>query len=372
MRPVSLRFALLLAGLSAWLACAAPARALKIQFDYTYDDGGFFSDPAARAALEHAAGSFEICRDEMTAIEPGGVNWWKAVFHDPRDTTQSVLEPNLVVPADTVTIFVGADELGTQTLGLASRGGMTGGGYAEWGETLKYRGQEGAAEANPTDYGPWGGSITFNASKSWSFGIYEAPSDPQDSDFLSVALHELCHVLGFGPPSPNPKSWDTYVDAGTRRFLGPEAVAEYGGPVPLDDIDTHWAPGTLSTNGGAVQEAAMDPNLVTGTRKLLTELDLAAMRDIGWEMPQPGDADRDGDVDFLDYLTVKAHLGGLGGWTDGDFDFDQDIDAADLSAVEAFFSLPVPPAAAPVPEPASAMLLLAGAAALLRRARRGR
>ena len=41
---------------------------------------------------------------------------------------------------------------------------------------------------------------------------------------------------------------------------------------------------------GVMQEVVMDPNITTGTRKELTELDLAFLRDIGWEtitIPEP-------------------------------------------------------------------------------------
>jgi len=37
---------------------------------------------------------------------------------------------------------------------------------------------------------------------------------------------------------------------------------------------------------GASQEAAMDPTLAPGTRKLFTDLDVAALDDIGWDAAQ--------------------------------------------------------------------------------------
>lgn len=53
----------------------------------------------------------------------------------------------------------------------------------------------------------------------------------------------------------------------------------------------HWAEGTTSFVAGLPQEAAMDPTITTGTRKAFTDLDFAAMKDIGWEVtpvPEPG------------------------------------------------------------------------------------
>lgn len=50
-----------------------------------------------------------------------------------------------------------------------------------------------------------------------------------------------------------------------------------------------------------------------------------------------GDADLDGDVDFLDYLTTKGSFGMDTGatWADGDFDGDADVDFYDYLAVKA-------------------------------------
>jgi len=49
----------------------------------------------------------------------------------------------------------------------------------------------------------------------------------------------------------------------------------------------------------------------------------------------PGDADLDGDVDFQDYLRVKASLGRPVGanWRDGDFNHDSRVDRDDLHAI---------------------------------------
>ena len=59
------------------------------------------------------------------------------------------------------------------------------------------------------------------------------------------------------------------------------------GLVPLNGSLDHWAEGTMSVALGIAQEAAMDPTLVNGTRKYFTDLDYAAMADIGWEVNVP-------------------------------------------------------------------------------------
>lgn len=372
MRPASLIV------LVHWLGCvvwAAPADALTIQFDYGYDGGFFTTAPqadAARAALEYAERNFEMFRDNLAAVEPSGPNEWKAYFTSPADGSE-VEVVNAVLPAETVVIYAGGRELGDQVLGIGEAGGRWAQGTTEaWLNTVFYRGQAGAIPPEPTDFGPWGGSIVFDSSASWNFDVHNGPSAPEENDFLSTALHELCHVLGFATSD----SWRTHVVSGSHEFVGPYSVAAFGGNVPLALGDGHWQAGTESTVGGAVQEAAMAPNLLVGDRKRLTVLDLAGMRDVGWDMPLPGDADHDGDIDSEDYLSLKAHLGGPGSWVDGDFDFDGDVDGDDLAAMQESFaeSGGAPPAGLPssaVPTPSAVTILLPGAAALIRRRRRG-
>ena len=93
-----------------------------------------------------------------------------------------------------------------------------------------------------------------------------------------------------------------------------------------------------------------------------------------WKAYFAGDVGLDGAVDYLDYLTLKGHLGDLeAGRSDGDLDGDCDVDADDLAILEACFgqSTPPPPGSGvpAVPEPTTLLLLAAGAA-LMRRRRR--
>ncbi|MCD6365186.1 MAG: right-handed parallel beta-helix repeat-containing protein [Planctomycetes bacterium] len=80
-----------------------------------------------------------------------------------------------------------------------------------------------------------------------------------------------------------------------------------------------------------------------------------------------GDTDVDGDVDATDLAQIGAHWAPSGGanldWSDGDFDFDGDVDATDLAQVGLNWN----PSGTNVPEPATLLLMLAGAAVLRRR-----
>ncbi len=279
----------LAAGLLLILA-GSPAGALTLQFDYSFDALGFFDDQARRDRLE-AAGNLigGLLLDDLDAITPGGVNSWNAVFFDPATGLQTSVA-DLVVPADTLIVYAGGRDLPGTAIGEGGPGGFSGGGFQSFLDTLNSRGEPGALANPETDFGPWGGSITFDTLTTWNFdaGLPGAG----ENDFLSVALHELTHLLGFGIPIVD--SWQNLVDAASAscatgtEFLGANAIAENAGTLCLETDGGHWEEGTQSVAGPSPQEAALDPTLTVGTRKLLTDLDLAGLQDMGWVVvPEP-------------------------------------------------------------------------------------
>lgn len=82
--------------------------------------------------------------------------------------------------------------------------------------------------------------------------------------------------------------------------------------------------------------------------------------------PLAGDANGDGVVNAADYIILKQHFGAntAAGAPDGDFDNDGDVDFGDLQLLIGGAGAG---GAKETPEPASAMLLLFGAAAIVRR-----
>ena len=201
--------------------------------------------------------------------------------------------------ADSITIFAGGRPLSGSTLGEGGTGGV---GYSiikdgednvlnqDFIDLIIARGEAGALAANPTDIGLWGGSITFDndgdvdgTAYIWNNEINSTPGTGE-IDFLSVAIHELAHVLGFGG-----SSWQTNIDFGNGTFNGTNAVNSYGSNVPLSDTG-HWLEGLTSTaiDGTPDQEVALDPSLNSingvGQRKILTELDYSGLADMGWEV----------------------------------------------------------------------------------------
>jgi len=136
----------------------------------------------------------------------------------------------------------------------------------------------------------------------------------------------------------------------------------------------HIASNVMSTriSDGLPQEVVLDPTVTNGTRKELTLLDLAFLRDIGYEtiMPtfsNPPDYDGDGDIDGFDLATFSNWYGVN---DSGDADGDGDTDGADFLVWQQQYTGPITTlSAASVPEPGTAVLLCLGLAMIHRRHR---
>lgn len=258
-----------------------------IALNYDYDGSGFFNDQARRDVLEEVALVFESrITDDLAAITASGPNSWTAIFNNPSNGVEVNLQ-NLSIPADTVIVYVGARNLASG-LGLGGPAGFESRGTSEFNQLLETRGEAGVntTGTNDTDFGPWGGTIAFDSLVNWNFSL-DPPSAGQN-DFYSVALHEMAHVLGFGTS----ESFQNLIDASTNRFTGTTTVTAFGGPVPMhvDNLGNpdsgHFASGTTGTLPGTntTQESAMDPQVTTGTRKQLTDIDWAGLDDLGWDV----------------------------------------------------------------------------------------
>lgn len=279
--------------LAALAAQNAPA--LTIAYDYSFDTGFFAAGSQARAVFE-AAGNFFATRltDSLTAIDSAGSNNFQLVFQNP-STGATVQLNNVDIAADTIRLYAGARELGGSVLGQAGPGSFSVSGSFDFVVNANVRGQGANFNAvdgpDAFDFSLWGGAVAFDINSPWSFDLNNGPA-PGTHDFLSVALHEIAHVFGVGVA-------DTWVnDVFASTFTGAASVASYGGAVPVSADLSHWANGTQSTVAagpesfigtlaGSMQETSLDPSITIGTRKLMTELDLAVLEDIGWEVSSP-------------------------------------------------------------------------------------
>ena len=321
---------------------------IGVTFDFGYDDplfGGnnFFDTPLKRQLLRDAADSI-VSRfaDDLDAITPGGDNIWGARFFDPT-SGNLITEVNLEVAANEIYVFAGGRDMDD----AIGRGGAGGFDFQEgtvppieeqFVEDVITRGEfdDDTPEDQRTDFGPWGGAITFDSQDTvWHFGETTDGLDGSENDFFSVAIHEMTHLLGF---SAGADSFANLVDDQANTFTGPQAVAEYDGAgnPPLNGPDhSHWQQ-ELEDDG---VETAMDPNLTAGERKLLTPLDFAALDDLGWEL-LPADAtppSLNTQIDGLVFDSANPLTFGLDVEDDADaVSVDIAIDGADADEITVF------------------------------------
>ena len=333
---------------------APQAAAINVVIDYTYDlpaNGGsnFFAGgnpqgagggAQAKAALEAAAGYFStILTDTFDPIavpapyhstapgSTGVVSWtWPATFpHPSNNAANQITVTNPTINADQYRIYVGGRSLAGSTLGLGGFGGYATATRTVSGTNTFTPGDQAnintltdalnlaiTTRGEPSGFSRWGGSIAFDndGSTQWYFNHLGTPSGSVN-DFYSVALHELAHTLGFGLST----QWTSLVS--DSKFYGVNAENQYNGaPVPVASGSNagHWDFDVKSVVYGTSieQEALMDPNITSGTRKRLTALDAGALQDIGWSLALPpgvnGDYNNNGVVDAADYVVWRKLL----------------------------------------------------------------
>lgn len=243
---------------------------VQISFNFAYDTGFFLNNAAARSELQRAANDLTSrITTHLSAITPGGGNSWTAKTFNPTNPSTDIQLNNLSVPADTLVVYVGGFAVSGGEAGLGGFGGYSAQGTQGWFDTLQSRGHAGFA--------PWGGSIAFDPNANWSFD----PNGPVSGkiDFYTVATHEMGHVFGFGT-APEFQQ-DVLPNGGNPTFNGPNAKAAYGGVAPpLDSGEGHYRQNT-SINGTPV---SMQPTVMNGTRIPFSNLDYAALADIGWDV----------------------------------------------------------------------------------------
>ena len=324
--------------LAVFVCCVVTPRFVSaININLVYPGGNLFSashDPAAKAAINAAAADISSAiNTSLSSISTDvytGTNGsttatldWAYQLENPVTGLATVIDP-ATIAANSVVMHVGARNLAGTTPGIGAPNGagfqLAGSGFpGQWigavssaesqSENAYLRGAGprigtlsgstnlGGTVANYSmDYGIAYGSLAFDwdgnnngvkdsdveLNNYWHFD-HTASVAAGKRDLYSVALHEMLHALGIGASD----SWDAKILG--NDWTGTEVINLYGTGANLIS-SSHVAEGIMSTRitDGIPQEVAMDPTIVTGSRKLLTALDLAFLRDIGYTtVPEP-------------------------------------------------------------------------------------
>jgi hypothetical protein len=369
--------------------------AINITVDYRYDSNNFFNTQQKRDALEAAAARYStIITTSLSAatladnsIDP------RIGFTHPGTGASFQVSPAVSQATDALAGSGIANEYrgpwsiaanewilyaGGSPIASAGVGGTgTGLNFTSVftsGSSHLNRGFRATGSVNNLPL--WGGAITFDndGSTIWHYDL-NTPASGSELDLYSIALHEIGHALGL---SSNWLEWTSHSSGG--QFSGTNAVAAYNADngtalsalAEVSSTNHHWQdntydsfiypnanPNYIGTAGAAVkQDLLMEPvanQTATVRRFELTNVDVAALRDIGWTTIQPpsGDFNNDGSFDARDYVLWRK----------------TDNTPAGYAAWRSHFSSPPGSGAglsspAAIPEPASLLLLVLGIAAL--------
>ncbi|MGJ8644383.1 MAG: hypothetical protein ACSHX9_13325 [Luteolibacter sp.] len=308
----------------ACIAMAPSAGAISITIDYADPSDTFFT-AQAQATLSKAAAdvSFAITtslaalsQDVYTGTSGGSSSTvdWSLVYNDPYSSSGTVSQSTFSFAEDEVVVKVGSRSLSGSTLG---QGGPGGGGFGLSGsvasqasfsaavDAMELASNSGMGRGGPTLSslsGTFGGepyelsfgyslsSLVFDNDSStfWNFSYDDLPTFTQ-TDFYSVAVHEILHSVGFGLGDTwdEKKSGTDWTGAAVQALLGTGIdVVDGGGAHVAGDLQGHAIVDGVVTDD--LQDAIMTPSLTTGTRKYITDLDLAFLSDMGWQVvPEP-------------------------------------------------------------------------------------
>ena len=238
-----------------------------------------------------------------------GSQYWTPEARSALESTAASLASYLVVGAPvTITVNVsGINSPSSGTLAYASVN-FTGGGTGFYRTLVQSEIITGTdANGSAAD-----ASITYNWSYPWALGNSVSGSE---YDFKAVALHELLHTVGIltgtgGNPAGADRNWTTYdsflvTGTGTSAigndyrivsglvgnftgagggvyFGGPNAVAAFGGPVPLYTPGA-WSEGSSVSHVDELSGYLMTPFSGFGVGvRVLHPVEIAILRDLGY------------------------------------------------------------------------------------------
>jgi hypothetical protein len=197
------------------------------------------------------------------------------------------------VPEDTIIVYVGAQVFEGNVRGTGGPGGWGAGGTNSWFNRIRGRGNPGAEYENPslqTDFAPWGGAISFDADTTWNFSL---TTNQNGIEFITVALHEMGHVLGIGIASSwnNKISGSLFTGAASTRSNGTQPPIQSGGGHFGSTTASNPAFGSFGRTHGVSRPVLMRPSFTDNGSDfdVAGDLDLAGLIDIGWQIDPPNE-----------------------------------------------------------------------------------
>jgi len=244
---------------------AGAVEGLHVAFDYRFDTRGFFADPVRRALLDAAAAEWATRLSDDFPDIPAGTD---VRSRDPEQPDMPGLNFPIEDPIDDVLVFVGC---------APTSGGTARSNHAAALATIRDATLQAALRERyeGPDFQPWTGWISFSCDEDWFFDPTPGTDDDIRAgavDFLSTALHEIAHVLGFGTAG----AFGALV--GGAAFTGAGAVTLYGAPIPVTSDGVH-IDATVRWEGSA---PLMAPSRWVGTRRHPGTLEDAMLGDIGY------------------------------------------------------------------------------------------
>jgi len=232
----------------------------SIELDYSYDKFGFFNNPSRREAVAYAAELWaSIIQDDFNKIPAGSAF---EIRHPSIDG--STIDVTLAEDVDDLIIFVGARDISGNTLAL---GGPS--GYSLVGDEFYLRVADNFRDKGPSkNFEPWAGVLTFDTGTNWNYSLKPPSSD--QNDLLTVALHEIGHVLGIGTSS----TFKSFVN--DQEFTGTNTVTLNSYALPLSQDKSHVSDNYNENN------VLMDPSTTIGDRVQISEIDKAILSDLGY------------------------------------------------------------------------------------------